>query len=66
MIDTTDYIMCGNGGRYRSYDYVIQSMCINHMIFCGDNTHTIHFIEVYGAFTPRHVCLYTLLILSTI
>lgn len=60
MIDTTDYTICGNGGRCRSYDYVIQSMCINHMIFRGNNTHTIHFMALYGAFTPSHVCLYTL------
>lgn len=66
MIDTTDYIMCGNGGRCRSYDYVIQAMCINHMIFRGNNAHTIHFMALYGAFTPSHVCLYTLPILNAV
>lgn len=60
MIDTTDYIVCGNGGRCRSYDHVTQSMCINHMIFRGDNTHKIHFMALYGVSTPSHVCLYTL------
>lgn len=66
MIDTTDYIMCGNGGQCRSYDYVIQSMCINHMIFRGDNTHIIRSVALYGAFTPLHVCLYTPPILRTV
>jgi hypothetical protein len=32
MIDTTDYTMCGNGGRYRSYDYVTQPMYQPHDI----------------------------------
>lgn len=32
MIDTTDYIMCGNGGRCRSYDHMIQPMHQPHDI----------------------------------
>nr|DAE97651.1 MAG TPA: hypothetical protein [Caudoviricetes sp.] len=32
MIDSTDYIMCGNGGRCRSYDHVIQPMYQPHDI----------------------------------
>lgn len=66
MIDTTDNTMCCHDGRCRSYDHMIQSMCINHMIFYGDNTHKIHYIEVYGVSTPSHVCLYTLPILNAI
>lgn len=66
MIDTTDYIMCGNGGQCRSYDHVIQSMCIYHMIFRGYCTHTIHSVAFYGVFTPSHVCLYTPPILHTV
>lgn len=42
------------------------NQCINHMIFRGYNTHTIHFMALHGAFTPRHVCLYTLPILHTV
>ena len=66
MIDTTDYIICGNGGRCRLYDHVIQSMCINHMIFCGYNTHKIHSMALCGAFTRSDVCLYTPPILRTV
>lgn len=32
MIDTTDYIMCGNGGRCRSYDHEMLYIRITHDI----------------------------------
>lgn len=32
MIDTTDYIMCGNGGRCRSYEHMMQPMYQPHDI----------------------------------
>lgn len=32
MIDTTDYIMCSNGGRCRSYDHVMSPIRIPHDI----------------------------------
>lgn len=66
MIDTTDNVMCYHDRRCRSYDNVIQSMCINHMIFRVDNTHIIRSVALCGAFTRSDVCLYTTPILNAV
>lgn len=42
------------------------NQCIYHMIFCGDNTHTIHSMALCGVSMGCHVCLYTPPILNAI
>lgn len=58
MINTTDNTMCCNYGRYYGC-YVVDPICINHMIFRGYNANKIHSVAFYGVFTPSNACLYT-------
>ena len=58
MIDTTDYIMCGNGGYFNMYNIQLTTR-VYHMIFRGDNAYKIHSIELYGVSMCYDVCLYT-------
>lgn len=63
MNDTTDKAVCSNDGYYWDIQYTTY---VHHMIFRGCNTHKIHYVAFYGAFTPSHVCLYTPSILNAI
>lgn len=57
MTNATDDAMCDDN-EY-AMDAIWRTTYVHHMIFRGCNTHKIHSIAFYGAFTPSHVCLYT-------